>query len=84
MKGAFVEFLALIGIAAIAYGLWLWFRFTGFRKRLLKAFQFYGIPRHVADDLYAAHNGIINDLHINRGMSPELIAVAILEDYGSR
>ena len=77
-----MEFLALIGIAAIAYGLWLWFRFTSFRKRLLNAFQHYGVSREVADNLYTLHNGIINDLHINRGLSPELIAIAILEDYG--
>ena len=77
-----MEFLALIGVAAIGYGLYLWFRFTSFRKRLYNAFGMYGIPRHVADNLYTAHNGIINDLHINRGLSPELIALAILEDYG--
>ena len=83
-KGVLVEILAIIGILAIGYGLWLWFRFTSFRKRLLDAFQLYGLPRHAADNLYTIHNGIINDLHVNRGLSPELIAVAILEEYGKQ
>ena len=78
-----VQILAVIGLAAIAYAIYLWYRFTNFRKRLLDAFQFYGVPRNIADDLYVIHNGIINDLHINKNLSPELIAIAILEDYGT-
>ena len=77
-----MEILALIGFLAILYGLYLWFRFTNFRSRLLKAFEHYGASRHTADNLYVVHNAIINDLHINRGLSPELIAIAILEEYG--
>ena len=77
-----MEFLALIGVAAICYGLYLWFRFTNFRKRLLTALQHYGMTREAADNLYTLHNGVINDLHVNRGLAPELIAVAILEEYG--
>ena len=77
-----MEFLALVGVLAIGYVGWLWFSFTSFRKRLLDAFVFHGLPRHVADNLYTLHNGVINDLRINRGLSPELIAIAILEDYG--
>jgi len=77
-----VEFLAFIGVLAIGYVAWLWFKFRSFRKRLLDAFVFHGVPRHVADDVYTTHNAAINDLHINRGLSPELIAMAILEDYG--
>ena len=77
-----MEFLALVGVLAIGYACWLWFKFTSFRKRLLDAFVFHGVPRNVADDLYTLHNGVITDLHVNRGLSPELIAIAILEDYG--
>ena len=77
-----IEFLAIIGLGAIGYGFYLWFRFTSFRKRLLTAFQHYGVSREAADNLYTLHNGIINDLHVNRGLAPELIATAILEEYG--
>jgi len=77
-----VEFLALVGLAAIGYAIYLWLRFTGFRRRLLDGFVHFGVPRQAADNLYTIHNGIINDLHINHGMSPELIALAILEEYG--
>ena len=77
-----MEFLALVGVLAIGYAGWLWFKFTSFRKRLLDAFVFHGVPRDIADNLYTLHSGVINDLHVNRGLSPELIAIAILEDYG--
>ena len=77
-----MELLAFVGVLAIAYAGWLWFKFTSFKKRLLDAFVFHGVPRHIGDNLYTLHNGVINDLHVNRGLSPELIALAILEEYG--
>jgi hypothetical protein len=76
-----LEILAFIGVLAIAYALWLAIRFRNFRKRLLDAFEFHGVPREVANNLYTIHNGVINDLHVNRGLSPELIAIAILDDF---
>lgn len=76
-----MEILALIGVLAIAYVLWLAIRFRNFRKRLLDAFELHGVPREVANNLYTIHNGMINDLHVNRGLSPELIAIAILDDF---
>ena len=76
-----MEILALIGVLAIAYVLWLAIRFRNFRKRLLDAFELHGVPREAANNLYTIHNGVINDLHVNRGLAPELIAIAILDEF---
>lgn len=77
-----LEILAFVGALAIGYALWLGFRFRNFRKRLLDAFEYHGLSRATADDLYTMHNAAINDLHVNRGMSPELIALSILAEIG--
>lgn len=75
-----LEILALLGGLALAYVLWLAIRFRNFRKRLLDALGLHGVPRGVANNLYTIHCDLINDLHVNRGLSPELIAIAILDD----
>ena len=81
MKGSALEILASIGVLAVVYVLWLAIRFRNFRKRLIDAFEFHGVPRGVANNLYTIHNNVINDLHVNRGLAPELIAIAILDDF---
>lgn len=76
-----MEFLAVIGAVAVGYVFWLVMRFGSFRKRLLDAFELHGVPREVGNNLYTIHADRINDLHINGGLSPELIAIAILDDF---
>lgn len=70
-----VEILAVIGAVALFLFVRMFFRFSGFRKRLIHAFEAHGLPSSWANNVYTLYCEEMNDMHINQGMTPEQIAL---------
>lgn len=73
---------AVFFAVVIGYAVFVISKFWSFRSRLLNEFSSRGIPRGVADHIYAMRAEEINNLSFQRGMTASKIADFIISDMG--
>lgn len=75
-----MEILAAVGVAVIAFMLFMFAKFVGFKKRLMQAFERHGVPYHIANEAYFRAGDFINSMNAD-GRSVDDIVLETMRRY---
>jgi hypothetical protein len=75
-----LEVLAIFGLVAILWLVFLFVKFSGFKSKLMNEFGRHGVDFETADIFYAQHPEFVNGLY-SSGLSPSKIVAECLRRY---